>query len=99
MIFTCDNCKRIDSFRSFYSPKEYGKIVQELNDEIENGKLILIVQSCCLSEVDSFIRFAPETIEHYFGCPVCGQVFVLIVRITSHGGYGLFDKLENFLPG
>ena len=53
MIFTCDNCKRIDSFRSFYSPKEYGKIVQELNDEIENGKLILIVQSCCLSEVDS----------------------------------------------
>ena len=41
--FTCDNCKRIDSFRSFYSPKGYGKIVQELNDEIKNGKLILIV--------------------------------------------------------
>lgn len=92
----CSNCCSLCYPRRFHSPNEYKKIIQELVDKINDGDLLLVSQTCPLSETDAYLRLQPEMIVHYFCCPVCEQFFVLTVYLTSHTGYGIFDKSEKY---
>ena len=90
----CPNCSLLSCPERFYSPEVYKKIIRNLLIAVDSGCLIIIKQTSPLSEIRNHIEFPTEIIEHFFCCPVCGQVFVLTVHITSNGGYGVFRKLE-----
>jgi hypothetical protein len=77
----CKNCSSLALKRQFPTPAGAARFVRRLRDMVEDGKIVTFRSFTDLGRIEDDCSY-PDVIECSFGCPDCGQEFVL--KADSH---------------